>query len=91
MKVPACASSLLRSVPEQVRKQKRAYGRATEASFVVAQFDLRHFPPEIHLVADKLIEWAPAILSKHAQDYVTQIFWLTDYARRPPLWRDPWI
>ena len=30
-KVPACASSLFQSIPEQVRKQKMAHGRAAEA------------------------------------------------------------
>ena len=74
VKVPACASSLFQSVPEQVRKQKLAYGRAAEASDAVAQFDLCHFPSELHLAADKLIEWAPAILSKHVQDSGTLTF-----------------
>ena len=73
-KVPACASSLFQSVPEQVRKQKLAYGRAAEAGDDVAQFDLCHFPSELHLAADKPIEWAPAILSKHVQDSETLIF-----------------
>ena len=74
VKVLACASSLFQSVPEQVRKQKLAYGRAAEASDAVAQFDLCHFPSELHLAADKLTEWAPAILSKHVQDSATLTF-----------------
>lgn len=74
LRVPACASSLFQSVPEQVRKQKLANGRAAEASDAVAQFDLCNFPSELHLAADKLIEWAPAILSKHVQDSGTLTF-----------------
>ena len=88
-KVPACASSLFQSVPEQVRKQARAYGRAAEDSDAVAQLDLRHLPSELHLAAVKLVEWAPAILLEHPQDSDTLVFWWTDYARRPPRWRGP--
>ena len=70
----ACASSLFQSVPEQVRKQKLAHGRAAKAGDAVAQFDLCHSPSELHLAADKLIEWAPAILSEHEQDSDALIF-----------------
>ena len=73
-KVPACASSLFQSIPEQVRKQKMAHGRAAEAGEASSQFDLCHFPSELHLAADKLIEWAPAILSEHEQDSDALIF-----------------